>query len=234
MQQSVVLIPGMMLDGRMFADQIEALQPAYAVDVADLSHGDSIAAMAENALAAAPPRFALVGLSLGGIVALEVFRQARERITHLALLDTTPHADLPERSALRLEQMAAVERGDLAHILKNSMKPLYLSRRHRAMPALLERILQMGLDLGPEVFRRQSSALRTRRSSFDLLRSIDCPALVLCGREDQLCSVQVHSDMAGEIPQADLVVLAQTGHLSPMEEPAGVTASLLRLLQRSR
>src|ERR1700693_1838784 len=121
---SVLFIPGMMLDARMYASQIDAMAGDHRSTVADLSRSNSIEALARDALATAPERFALVGLSLGGIVAFEVYRQARERVTPLAILDSTPHADRRERRAARLEQMAAVERGDLAQVLQTSLKPL--------------------------------------------------------------------------------------------------------------
>lgn len=230
--RSVLFIPGMMLDGRMYGAQIAAMAAQHAATVADISRASSIAAMARDALDAAPERFALVGLSLGGIVALEIQRQAGERVTHLALLDTTPHADLPGRGAMRLEQLAAVARGELARVLEAS-NPQYLADRNRGDRTLLESILDMGLALGPEVFRRQSLALKDRGERRGLLGAISCPVLVLCGREDRLCPVQVHLDMADQIPRADLVVLAETGHLSPMENPAAVTAALLHLLGRA-
>ena len=230
---SVLFIPGMMLDGRLYAAQIVALATDHASSVADLGRSSSIEAMARDVLRAAPARFALVGLSLGGIVAFEVYRQARERVTHMAILDATPNADRPERSAARLEQMAAVERGDLARVIQTSMQPLYLAHRNRDNQGLLGAILRMGLELGNDVFRRQSLALRDRRDCRDLLGSIDCPTLVLCGREDRLCPVQVHVDMANAIPRADLMVLSETGHLSSMEEPEAVSAALRQLLRRS-
>jgi pimeloyl-ACP methyl ester carboxylesterase len=87
--------------------------------------------------------------------------------------------------------------------------------------------------LGPTVFRRQSLALRSRRSNRDLLPSIDCPALVLCGREDQLCPVELHLEMAASIQRADLTVLSGAGHLTPMEAPERVTAALQQLLRRT-
>jgi pimeloyl-ACP methyl ester carboxylesterase len=230
---SVLFVPGMLLDGRMYSGQIAALSPAHSCRVGDISRSDSIERLAQDLLADAPARFALVGLSMGGIVALEVYRQARERITHLALLDTTPNADRPDRSALRLEQIAAVERGELSVLLQSSLKPQYLAASNRQATALLQPILQMGLDLGPAVFRRQSLALRSRRCSRDLLPSIDCPTLVLCGREDLLCPVDVHLEMASLIPRADLTVLSGTGHLSAMEAPEAVTAALKHLLRRT-
>lgn len=229
---AVVFIPGMMLDARMYCEQTAALSESHRTAVADITQSSCIEELAHDVLGAAPDHFALVGLSMGGIVALEICRQAAERVTHLALLDTTPLADRPDRSALRLEQMAAVERGELATVLRTSMKPLYLAKRNRSDATLLQSILTMGLDLGPEVFRTQSTALRTRRDYRDVLASIACPTLVLCGREDQMCPVEIHADMAAIIPRADLVVLSETGHLSAMERPHAVTAAVQQLLER--
>jgi pimeloyl-ACP methyl ester carboxylesterase len=229
---SVVLLPGMMLDARLYAHQLAHLSPAASVTVADLGRSSSVAGLAADVLRDAPPQFALVGLSMGGIVALEIWRQAHERVTHLALLDTTPYADLPERRRLRLEQMAAVQSGGLREITA-SLKPLYVSRRHRTNLALLQSILDMGLDLGPEVFQRQSVALRDRQDSTATLSTITCPTVVLCGREDALCPVAWHIEMARAIPDADLIVLADCGHLSSMEEPHAVTSALQRLLRRN-
>ena len=228
----VVLLPGMMLDRRMYHGQLAGLSGAPGVLVGDLTGSDTIEALADDVLAAAPARFALVGLSMGGIVAFEIWRRARERVTHLALLDTTPHPDKPQRRALRLEQIAKVETGRLRDVLVESMKPLYLARRNRGNRRLLQSIVDQALALGPDVFRRQSLALRDRVDSTATLPTIDCPALVLCGREDELCPVEWHSAMAAAIPRADLVVLAECGHLSTMEEPGAVTAALKRLLRR--
>ncbi|MCZ8130850.1 MAG: alpha/beta hydrolase [Steroidobacteraceae bacterium] len=227
----VLLLPGMMLDRRMYGGQLTALAGAPAI-VGDLTRGESIETLATQVLAEAPPRFALVGMSMGGIVALEIWRRARERVTHLALLDTTPHPDKPQRRELRMEQIAKVETGKLRDVLVESMKPLYLARRNRTSRRLLQSIVDQAVGLGPDVFRRQSLALRDRPDSVATLATIDCPALVLCGREDALCPVEWHVAMADAMPRADLVVLAECGHLSTMEEPAAVTAALGRLLRR--
>jgi pimeloyl-ACP methyl ester carboxylesterase len=229
--QSVLLLPGMMLDGRMYAHQLEHFAAHYDTSVGDITRSSSIAELAADVLREAPPRFALVGLSMGGIVAFEIWRQAPARVTHLALLDTTFRADQPERRDLRLEQMAQVEMGGLKDVTA-SLKPLYLARKNRQDSHLLQVILDMGLNLGAEVFRRQSTALKDRSDSFATLASIDCPVLILCGREDQLCPFDVHIAMADAIPQAELVVLADCGHLSAMEEPDAVTGALQRLLRR--
>ena len=223
----------MMLDHRMYAAQRAALSASTEVLVGDITRSDTIEGIASDVLRDAPPRFALAGLSMGGIVALEIWRRMPERVTHLALLDTTPYADRPDRRQLRLEQIATVEQGKLRKVLVESMKPLYLARKRRGDTRLLKRILAMALGLGPEVFCRQSLALRDRSDNSAMLSTVDCPALVLCGREDALCPVEFHATMAQAIPRADLEVLAECGHLSPMEEPAAVTAALRRLLKRT-
>lgn len=223
----------MMLDQRLYARQIAALRTCADVRVGDITRSESIGNLAADVLRDAPPRFALAGLSMGGIVAFEIWRRARERVTHFALLDTTPYADPTHRRALRLEQIAAVETGGLREVLVNSMKPLYLARRNRGNRRLLSSILDMALANGPEVFRRQSLALRDRQDSTATLAGIDCPSLVLCGREDELCSVEFHTTMAAAMPRAELIVLAECGHLSAMEEPAAVSAALKRLLRRT-
>jgi pimeloyl-ACP methyl ester carboxylesterase len=229
--QSLLLLPGMMLDGRMYSHQLEYFSAHYQTLVGDITRSSSIAQLASDVLQDAPPRFALAGLSMGGIVAFEIWRQAPERVTHLGLLDTTYLADRPERRELRLEQMAQVELGALREVTA-SLKPLYLSRKNRQNLQLLQVILDMGLNLGAAVFQRQATALKDRSDSLATLSSIDCPVLVLCGREDQLCPVDVHVTMANAIPQAELVVLADCGHLSAMEEPEAVTGALQRLLRR--
>jgi pimeloyl-ACP methyl ester carboxylesterase len=229
----VLLLPGMMLDRRLYSSQKAALSAANQVIIGDITRSDTIEGIARDVLRGAPPRFALVGLSMGGIVALEIWRLTPERVTHLALLDTTPYADQPGRREIRLEQIAAVERGNLRRLLVESMKPLYLATKHRGNARLLKRILAMALALGPEVFRRQSLALRNRSDRTETLRTIDCPALILCGREDSLCPVEFHCAMAEAIPRADLQVLAECGHLSAMEQPEAVTAALRRLLERT-
>lgn len=230
--RGIVILPGMMLDGRAFPGLSERLRGYGDVIVGDLTQDNSIATMAARVLASAPARFAVIGLSMGGIVALELWRRARARISHLALLDTTPYADRADRRELRRQQMQEVETGRLREVVVDSLKPRYLAGQHRSNRDLLARILDMALELGPAVFRRQSEALMNRVDSNTTLPAIDCPALVLCGGEDELCSPAVHEHMARTIPRAELVVLPDCGHLSPLESPAEVATAICRLLER--
>ncbi len=230
---AIVLLPGMMLTGDLYTHQITRLSGQGPVLVGDLTQSSTVQALAQDVLRAAPAHFGLVGLSMGGIVALEIWRRARERVTHLALLDTTPNADASERKQTRNAQMEAVRRGDLRQILVNDMKPQYLGSKHREASAVREAVLEMGLALGSEVFMRQTLALRDRPESSETLATITCPTLVMCGREDRLCPPACHIEMAAAIPNADLTILSGCGHLSAMEEPEAVTQALAHLFRRA-
>jgi pimeloyl-ACP methyl ester carboxylesterase len=229
----ILLLPGMMLDADVFAPQIPALRRLGPVITGDLTGAASITDIAVRLLRDAPPRFAVVGLSMGGIVAMELWRRARDRISHIALLDTTPHAEHPDRMAERTLQIEAAARGGLRDLLVGAMKPRYLARRNRGNRNLLHRVLEMGLRAGPDVFRDQSLALRDRADSNTTIAQIDCPALVLCGREDELCPPIWHQAMATSMPRADLIVLSDCGHLPSLEAPTAVTHALTRLLRRT-
>lgn len=182
-------------------------------------------ALARRVLEAAPPRFALAGLSMGGIVAMEVIRQAPERVTRLALLDTNPLAEPPERGRLRDGQIARVMDGALTEVMRDEMKPHYLADGP-GKAALLDLCMQMALALGPQAFAEQSEALRSRPDQSATLRGVRVPALVLCGAEDRLCPLSRHELMAGLIPGARLVVVPEAGHLPTLEQPARTTAAL--------
>lgn len=225
---AVLFLPGMMCDQRLFSPQIQSLSIPWSV--ADTSSHDSFAEMASAALAAAPDRFAVVGLSMGGILAFEIWRQAPERVSHMALMDTNPHADAPERQDLRLEQIRRVANGDLREVVVDGLKPLYLAARHRDDEKLLGVALDMAMDLGSAVFRRQSIALKDRVDSVPHLQSISCPATVLCGDEDTLCPPELHQLMADSIPGAELCIVPECGHLATLEQPEKVNDALHRLL----
>ena len=220
----------MMCDARLWAPQTGELPfPHFH---ADTTAADNFATMASEALAEAPPRFAVVGLSMGGILAFEIWRQAPDRVTHMALLDTSPHPDAPARRSIRMQQIETALAGGLRELAIDGLKPLYLAEAHRNDDALLERILEMALDLGPAVFERQSIALRDRVDSVPTLAGIDCPTLVLCGIEDKLCPVEYHELMAETIPGARLRIVDECGHMASLEQPAIVTQELEQLLAR--
>jgi pimeloyl-ACP methyl ester carboxylesterase len=123
----LVLLPGMMCDSRLFAQQIDAFAGQRAVHVAPISAHDNVGDLARAVLASAPPRFALAGLSMGGIVAMEILRIAPDRVERLALLDTNPKSETEAVQALREPQIAKVEKGGLIKVMRDEMKPNYLT-----------------------------------------------------------------------------------------------------------
>ncbi len=226
----LVLLPGMMCDARLFAPQVGGLGGRRAVHLAPIAGHASIAALAAEVLSHAPPRFALAGLSMGAVVAMEMVAQAPGRVERLALMDANPLDEPPERRAARDRQIAQVRAGGLRDVICDEMKPLYLAEGP-GKAAILDLCLAMALDLGPEVFERQSIALRDRHDRRPVLRGVRVPTLLLCGREDRLCPVERHELMLNLIPGARLEVIEGAGHLPVLERPDETTAALGRWLE---
>lgn len=226
----LLLLPGMMCDARLFGPQIEALSGDYPLMTMPIGGKGNMVELARAVLEVAPPRFALLGLSMGGIVAMEMLRQAPARVDRLALLDTNPRAETEEKRASRTPQMEAAAQGDLARIMRDEMKPNYLADGPRRR-AILDLCMAMALDLGPDVFIRQSRALRDRVDQSEVLRRYAGPALVLCGREDTLCPVERHDYMHALLPRSHLQIIENAGHLPTLEQPEMTTAVIRRWME---
>lgn len=220
----LIFLPGMMCDARLFAPQIAAFGGAQC---ADLSQHDSVQAMAAQVLSDAPAHFALAGLSMGGIVAMEVLRQAPDRVARLALMDTNPLAEAPEVQAGRAAQIARAEAGELLPMMRDTFLPRYTAQPD---PAIAATCLHMAELLGPEIFARQSRALRDRRDQCDTLRGYGGPALILTGAEDQLCPRDRHDLMARLLPRATYRIIEGAGHLPTLERPTETTEALYQWL----
>lgn len=225
----LLLLPGLLNDGELWRDQLEALADIADCQVGDLTGADTLGEVAEQVLDAAPPVFALAGFSLGGYVAQEILRQAAQRVTRLALLDTSYKADTPARAQQRRAQEAAVRKGAF-HGFGDSLMRAYTDPVHHGDTALMHRIRAMTQRLGAEVFLRQSGLERHDGSA--VLRAFDRPALVLVGEHDGITPPAVHEQMAALLPDATLVRVPQSGHLSPMEQPEAVSTALRDWLLR--
>ena len=226
----LILLPGMMCDARLFAPQIAVLNDSMRISVPLPVSAPNMAQLAAEVLADAPDRFALGGVSMGGILAMEIIRQAPQRVTHLALIGTNPFAERDEVKARRTPQMDAVRDGRLAAVMRDEMKPSYFT--HRVDNAdLLDLTMAMATDLGPDTFIAQSLALRDRTDYEATLRHVTCSTLILCGRHDQLCPVERHEAMKAMIPHARLCIVEEAGHLPTIETPGIVTTALQELLE---
>ena len=222
----IVLIPGLTNTAALYAHQIPALWRFGPVTIADHTRDDSMAGIARRILATAPPRFALAGLSLGGYISFEIMRQAPERVARLALLDTQARPDTPEQTERRKAQ-GALALGGRLHEVVDQLFPLFVHPSRKGDEVLKGLVLAMAEATGAEAFARQQAAIMNRVDSRPGLRDIACPTLVLVGDADALTPPDRAEEMAAAIPDARLVVVPQSGHISTLEQAEAVTAALL-------
>ena len=226
----LILLPGMMCDAGLYAPQLPALAARGAVQVAPCDTASTIAEIARAVLARAPARFALAGLSMGGIVAMELLAQAPERVARLALIDTNPLAESAKVQHGRAAQIARAEAGELDAMMRDTFLPAYAG--DAPLPAAIHDICcDMARNLGAEVFARQSLALRDRADRCAALRAYSGETLVLCGGADRLCPPARHRLIADLMPQARLKMLDGIGHLPTLEAPDITTDILLTWLE---
>jgi pimeloyl-ACP methyl ester carboxylesterase len=209
----------------LWSHQLRDLADQALITVADLTRADSITAMAESLLTAAPERFALAGHSMGGYVAFEVMRRAPQRVTRLALVNSSARADTPEqtrrRRGLITQASMGVFRGITPRLLPNFVHPDRLADQ-----ALAQTVMAMTQRVGRDVFIRQQEAIIARRDSRPGLGSIACQTLVVAGAQDQQTPPALAQEMSALIPNARLAILERTGHLAPLEQPEALTALL--------
>ena len=225
----LVLIPGMMCDARMWGGIPAALHPCPVAHMVPIG-ADNMPELARLFLMDAPSRFALAGLSMGGILAMEILAQAPDRVERLALLDTNPRAEAPQAQARRGPQIARALSGGLRSVIRDEMKPNYLAPGP-GKKAILDLCLDMALSLGVDIFALQSRALRDRADRIEALAAFKGPALVLMGAEDRLCPRDRHELMHELMPQSRLVIIEGAGHLPTLERPIETTAALRRWLE---
>lgn len=228
----LVLLPGLLCDEQLWQHQIFHLGDVATLLVANLTESTSVSEMARTVLDAAPKRFALAGLSMGGYVALEIMRTYPERVERLALLDTSARADTPEQTRARRELLALARQGRFDEVPRRLL-PLLVHPSRLDDERLVSTVIDMAEAVGPEAFGRQEAAIIARPDSRGDLSDIACPTLVLCGREDALTPVHLHEEMASLIPGSQLRVVEHCGHLSTLERPEEVAKALLEWIGMS-
>jgi len=225
----IVLVPGLSCSARLYDEQIPALWQLGPVTIATHNQDDNIGAIARWILSAAPPSFALVGLSLGGYIAFEVLRQAPLRVVKLALLDTSARPDSAEQTAQRRTLMEMAGNGRFAEI-SNLIFPRLVHSSHQDDPRLRQIHRAMAAETGADAYVRQQRAIIGRSDSRPHLRAISCPTLVLVGDSDQVTPPECAAEIAGGMPEARLIAVPECGHLSTLEQPDFVTRALVEFL----
>jgi pimeloyl-ACP methyl ester carboxylesterase len=224
-KQNLVLVPGLLCDVAMWEHQRRYLSEAAETEIADLRRSDTMIGMAEAVLAMAPEKFALAGLSMGGYVALEIMRRAPNRVSKLALLDTSARPDTEEQSTRRQHFIRLAKEGRFNEVISTLLSLLVHPDRMKD-EQLCDDIGEMNRRVGPEVFMRQQATIMGRPDSRNDLSRVKCPTLILCGRQDALTPLEVHEEMSSRIPKARLAIIEDCGHMSTMERPQAVTALL--------
>jgi pimeloyl-ACP methyl ester carboxylesterase len=230
MAEPIVLIPGLLLTARFYAEQLPALWRFGPVTIADHTRADSMATIAEQILATAPPRFALAGLSMGGYLAFEIMRREPERVTRLALLDTSARPDTPEQTQSRRELIELAAAGRLDEVAEHLLT-VFVHPDRLADEPLCATVREIAQATGPEAFVRQETAIIGRPDSRPDLGAIRCPTLVLVGDADVLTPPDCAAEIAAGIEGARLVTVEHCGHLTALERPDEVTLALVEWLR---
>jgi len=216
-----LLIPGLACTAELFAPQIPGLWAHGPVAVASTLEGGTMVDLAAAILSGAPPRFALAGLSMGGYIALEIVRLAPDRVSRLALLDTSARPDTPEQSEVRRGLISRAQAGGFGAVLAETA-PRLLHPDHQTDPTLLATQVRMGLAVGARAYASQQTAIISRVDSRPHLSAVAVPTMVLVGDGDVLTPPDRAIEMASAIPGARLEIIEGAGHLTPLEQPDAV------------
>ena len=230
-KERLVFLPGLLCNERLWKPQLTRFQDQYFCEVPDLTQENSISKLALSVLKQIRGKFNLVGLSMGGYVALEIMRIAPERVLRLALVDTKARADDPLQKRRRRGLLALAGKGKFKGVTPHLM-PLLIHPDRMGDEVLTNDIYEMAEEVGQEAFVRQQTAILDRESHLDLLPKIKCPTQVVCGRQDLITPLDCSEEIHALIPGAELLVVEDCGHLSNVETPDEVNQVLASWLDR--
>lgn len=224
-----VLVPPLLCSERFYADLLPAAWAFGSVGVADTRRDDSVAGMARRLLESAPQRFVLGGTSMGGCVALEVMRQAPERVRGLVLISTTARPDDERQLIARGTQLEMVEQGHFDDLVKAAF-PSLVTAEHEQDEDLLQQWSRTTHEVGAPVFLSQQKATMERPDSRPLLADISCPTVVIHGQGDRLIAPDNGQELAATIPGARMRWIDHAGHFALREQPDACADALTEFL----
>ena len=231
MRYPLVFIPGMMCDSRLFQPQINEFSRQYVVCATPASSSNSIENISFEILRYLPTKFVLIGLSMGGILAMEIIRKVPERVMKIVLMDTNYKSETSEIKSRRLPQIQLVKEGLLEEVMCQQIKNNYL-RKDKQNQEIFDLCLSMANGLGKEIFINQSTALANRKDYKSTLKNIKIPSLIICGEYDRLCPIKVHMEMESLIENSTLEIIPDAAHLPTLEQPAYLNKILCEWLIR--
>lgn len=226
MSLPLVLIPSISCDARLFADQILNLSMHHVVILAPITQGSRIEELSKSLLNRLPSRFAVAGLGMGGNVVFDLLRIAPDRVDRACVMNATLAPDTPSQAAMREPQIVAARAGRLEDALRDAL-PVDALAPGPERAEVIGQYVQMGQDLGVDVFARQTRAMQRRGDQHAAMAKCKVPVLLLSGEHDTLIPTKRMQVMADLMPSADLRVIEGAGHLIPLEQSNQLT-SLLR------
>jgi pimeloyl-ACP methyl ester carboxylesterase len=229
----LIFLPGLASDEAMWQSQLDAVSStARQASVTDVhARYDCVDAMAAGVLAENPGDLVLCGASMGGIIAMEVARQAPQRVKGLALLGTTARPETDDMRRLRADAITLFESGRMGDVLQANV-PLAFAPANASNAALVNAYLEMIGRAGAQQLVRQNRAIMGRPDARAHLGALRCPVLVVCGESDQLTPPECSREIAALVPHSELIMLPQCGHMLTMEDPVAVNALLAGWLFR--
>ena len=225
----LLFLPGLACDARIYEPQLAAFPDSRAVNGYGLAN--TLQDMARVALDRAPESFDLFGHSMGGRVALEVFRLAPERVRRLALVSTGIHS-LREGEPAKRRALQQVGWDNGFEALIDQWLPPMVAEANRGNPEIYGPLHEMNVDAGQEVFDAQIHALVNRPDVHDLLPQIACPTLVMTGELDSWAPPAQHEEIAAALPNAELVIVPGAGHMIQLEAPDAVNSAIASWIER--
>lgn len=218
----MVALPGMLCTERLWTRPGFDLGPDAQLCPVPL-RGSTVEEMVAGVLELPHLQMTLVGLSLGGIVALSVAAAAPGRVSGLVVLSATARPPRPEQHVSWDAMASLTVDGAFATITPELLMPVLVNPAHQGDPGVREVVIAMADDTGPQRFSEQLSAQHSRTDLRPSLPGITCPVLVLAGADDTLAPVEAHQEIVDGVPHGELRVIAHAGHLSPLEQPAEVS-----------
>lgn len=222
----LLLLPGTLCDATLFEHQVQHLTDICEPRVVDVHLQDNLPDVARYVLSQVDGEFAVAGLSYGGIVAFELWRQAPERIAKMALLNTNPYPAAEQTKASQQRFVGMAHLGEFREVTTDFLKDVMLHPDHQKDQILREKILEMAETIGIDGFVNEVKAQIARPNAMDDMLHVTCPTLVLTGREDTVVPLFTHEAMHEVLPNSTFIIVEHCGHLSTMEQPEIVTQHL--------
>jgi pimeloyl-ACP methyl ester carboxylesterase len=223
--RDLALVPGLNNTAAVWDAVVPHLGAAARCHAFDNAAADNLDAIADDWLARLPPRFHLAGFSFGGYVALTMLAKAPERVVGMAMVCTTPFADIPAQAAAREKSIATARDGGYRTMVAAQAGAAFHpdSLTDAAMMARREAMVDV---YGAERFIAHQCAALSRSDRTELLAGYDGPVLIVAATGDNAFPLKIMQRFADAMPRARFETVDRSGHLLPMEQPKALAGIL--------